>query len=83
MIAIGNHAAEFFLLIVKGQPYHWMNTVRGILSLNKLYSAEIINQSCLRAISYDALSYRSIKNICSSGCYIMPVDVSHQKEYCV
>lgn len=80
MVAIGNYAAEIFLLIVKEQKHYWLNTVRGILSLNKIYSAEVINKSCARAIAYNALSYRSIKNICSSGCYDMPIDLNHQKE---
>lgn len=80
MTAIGNHAARFLLLALKEQPYHWLNTVRGILSLNKLYTAEIINQSCERAIAYSAVSYRTVKNICASGCYTLPIDLNHQKE---
>ena len=83
MIAIGNHAAEFFLLANKEQPYHWMNTVRGILSLNKIYAAEVINQSCERAMVFNAISYRSVKNICASGCYTLPIDFNHQKEFAI
>ena len=80
MVAIGTYAAEFYLKTIKEQPYCWLNTIRGILSLNKIYSAEIINQSCERAIAYNALSYRSIKSICASGCYNMPIDLNHFKE---
>ena len=55
MTAIGNHAARFLLLAIE-EPYHWLNTVRGILSLNKIYTTEIINQSCERAIAYSAFA---------------------------
>ena len=77
MIAIGNHAAEFLSLAIKEQPYHWLNTIKGILSLNKIYTSEIINQSCQRA--YNAISYRVVKNISDSGCYILPIDLNHQR----
>lgn len=76
MLAIGEDTASFFIIIIKEQPNYWLNTIRGILSLSKLYSNDIINKSCQRALAYNALTYKSVKSICSSGCYIMPIELN-------
>jgi hypothetical protein len=47
---------------------------KGILSLEKQYSKEIINLACARALEFDAISYQKIKAICVSGCYVLPID---------
>lgn len=74
---IGEYASQLFLVLLDKQPYHWYQTTRGILSLQKKYDAHIINLACHRALSYGAIKYKQIKSICESGCYNLPI--SHEE----
>lgn len=74
MSNIGADAGKLFLLIVDNQPYNWNRTVQGILSLTKIYPSEIINLSCNRALAYNILEYRVIKNMCQNGSYALPIE---------
>lgn len=74
MQIIGEYAQQLFCLLLKEQPNHWLQTVKGILSLRKRFDDEIINLSCQRAICYGAIQYRQLKSICESGCYRLPID---------
>jgi transposase len=71
---IGEHAGIVFSKLLSIYPHTWYNMVKGILSLEKQYSKEIINLACKRAIEFDAISYQKIKAICVSGCYVLPID---------
>jgi hypothetical protein len=72
--AIGEHAAILFTKLVILYPNSWYQMTKGILSLEKQYSKAIINLACKRALEFDAISYKKIKAICVSGCYILPID---------
>jgi hypothetical protein len=74
MKAIGNCALEMFNLILVEQPYHWYKTTKGILSLQKTYANQIIEDACKRALNFKITSYSKIKNICSSGSYNLPLE---------
>jgi hypothetical protein len=74
---LGEHAGQLFLVLIDKQPYHWYQTTRGILSLQKKFDAHIINLACHRALSYGAIKYQQIKSICESGCYNLPI--SHEE----
>lgn len=39
----------------------------GIIRLERHYTAERLNKACKRAITYDAISYKSVKNILQNG----------------
>lgn len=74
MTKIGEHAAAFFdkFLADSGNKYNY-RTITGILSLKKKYSSETINNACLRAYTYNALRYKTVKNICEKGITNLPL----------
>lgn len=76
MAEIGSYAEQLFFCLLTHKKNAWPRCVQGILSLKKKYSIEIINQSCKRALAYKAYEYRVVKNICLSGCYHLPVEIS-------
>ncbi|RLF34667.1 MAG: IS21 family transposase [Thermoplasmata archaeon] len=74
MADIGEYAEQLFLLVIEKQPKYWSRTIQGILSLKKIYSCEIINLACRRALAYGVYQYQTIKNICGNGSYNLPVE---------
>lgn len=75
MKEIGVHALEFFENFIKRgnlKKYDY-RSISGILSLRKNYGDSLINNACLRAISYDAYSYKVIKRICEKVVIDLPV----------
>lgn len=74
MTQIGEHAAIFFEKFLEdaGNKYNY-RVITGILSLKKKYSNEIINNACHRAYAYNALRYKTVKNICDKGMISLPV----------
>jgi hypothetical protein len=72
--AIGQYAGDLFPLLVKYYPHSWYPMAKGILSLQKQYTNDVINLACQRALSFDAISYQKIKAICYSGCYVLPIE---------
>jgi hypothetical protein len=71
---IGEYTGQIFNLVLKVQPYHWYKTVKGILSLQKLYSNNVIELACQRALVFEVASFKKIRNICESGSYQLPLD---------
>lgn len=72
---VGDNALTFFENFIKQgnlKKYDY-KTIAGILSLRKEYSDEIIDAACLRAISYDAYSYKVVKRICEKRIINLPV----------
>jgi hypothetical protein len=80
MIKVGNYAEQLFFLIINEKPNEWMRTIQGILSLNKSYPEEILNLACKRALAYNISQYRTIKNICSTGSYNLPVEFTIEEQ---
>jgi transposase len=74
MKAVGKYAGAIFDLLLKLQPYNWYKTAKGILSLQKLYSNNVIELACQRALSFEIVSFSKIKNICKTGSYNLPLD---------
>jgi transposase len=75
---IGNFAAQLFNIIIKESPNMWRGQVRGILSLSKHYSDEVIDLSCKRAIHFGAHKYSQVKNICKAGTYNLPLESNEE-----
>ena len=63
---IGKDASEFFDLYINAnitnRKYDY-RAISGILSLRKKYSDENINSACARAILFNSINYKTIKNI--------------------
>ncbi|MCX7710716.1 MAG: hypothetical protein N2484_12820 [Clostridia bacterium] len=74
MKRIGEHAAIFFERFLEdaGNKYNY-RTITGVLSLRKKYSDDVINNACHRAYTYNALRYKTVKNICDKGMVALPV----------
>lgn len=71
--SLGKETEDLFSLIVKEHPQDWYRIVKGILSLRKKYSDEVINLTCKRAMAFGITHYRKIKRICESGYYQLPL----------
>lgn len=80
MAEIGVFAEQLFFLILKEMKSYWHQPVKGILSLTKRYSKEIVELACKRALAYGACQYQTVKKICESRAYLLPVDLDISKE---
>lgn len=69
-IAFGTETHQFLLKLKEDKPFNWQRMMQGIFSLEKIYSAEILNLACKRANIYNTWSYTSIKNICKNNLYL-------------
>jgi hypothetical protein len=59
-------------LLIK-HPYDWHRAAKGIISLEKLYSKQVIDAACERALSFGLTMYSKVKSICQSGTYTLPL----------
>lgn len=75
MDQIGSSAGQLFLVLIDKNPYDWNRSVQGIISLTKSYSAEVVNLACKRALAFNAINYKTIKNICHQRTYTLPVEM--------
>ena len=83
MKQIGSFAGKLFVVILDKKPNSWYRTTRGILSLKTLYDDHIIDLACKRALAFDITEYSTVKNICKTGSYNLPIDneVAHAAAY--
>ena len=81
MKQVGTDAGRLFLLVVSEYPYQWNRITQGILSLTKKFSKEIVNLACRRALAFNVVQYKTIKNICANGSYKLPIEWSSDNEY--
>jgi transposase len=81
MRQVGIDAGKLFLLLVSEYPYQWNRITQGILSLTKKFTNEIVNLACRRALAFNAIQYKTIKNICNNGSYKLPLDWRSNDEY--
>lgn len=79
MTSLGKETENLFSLIVKEHPRDWYRVVKGILSLRKNYSDDVINLTCKRAMAFGITHYQKIKKICESGCYHLPLFEENQE----
>lgn len=73
MRSLGEATETLFSKIVEEHPHDWYRIVKGILSLRKTYSDDVIDLTCKRALAFGITHYRKIKRICESGCYHLPL----------
>lgn len=70
MNKIGSYALEFYERYLnsnlKNRKYDY-RSISGVLSLRKKYDNKTINEACKRALTFNAISYKMIKNICDKG----------------
>ena len=75
---IGHYTGVLFQIIVKETPNMWRSQIKGIISLRKSYSDDVIELSCKRALHFGAYKYSQIKNICKAGSYSLPLENNHE-----
>jgi transposase len=73
MQAIGHNGALMLEFLRLKENKDWSRTAKGILSLRKSYSNEILDKACKRALYYEACSYSKIKEIIKNNCYDLPL----------
>ncbi|WHA04432.1 hypothetical protein N3Z17_04200 [Candidatus Bandiella numerosa] len=83
MKKIGDNAGELFIVILAKKPNSWYRATKGILSLKILYDDNVIDLACKRALAFEITEYSTVKNICKTGSYNLPIDseVEHAKAY--
>ena len=79
MRSLGVATETLFSRIVEDHPHDWYRIVKGILSLRKTYSDEVIDLTCKRALAFGITHYRKIKRICESGCYHLPLPETYKE----
>ena len=68
------HAEQMFFAIMERQSRDWSRPIRGILSLLKKYPKEIVDSACKRALAFNVYKYKIVKNICTNGSYVLPLE---------
>lgn len=72
MQKIGNNSSKL-LENIKQEHKDWHRAARGIIKLRKLYSDEVIDLACLRALHYGLTTYSKVKKILESNSYNLPL----------
>jgi transposase len=73
---IGTNAILWLEELFVARPNDWYKPAAGVYSLSKLYTNDILNLACKRALFYNVMSYRQIRTICEFGLYLMPIDTT-------
>jgi transposase len=74
MREIGEHAHEYFRMLLKMKPGYWFQTVRAILGLTEEYGAEVVNLSLKRALYYQAVDVTTLKHIVEKKLYLLALE---------
>jgi hypothetical protein len=80
---IGEHALEFLEMFRNTTMYrdHHYRSISGILALARKYGNDVVDRACERSCHYNNISYRSIKKICESGLYDLPIEKTVQDSH--
>ena len=73
MQKIGNNCSLLLESLQQTRSKDWQRCARGIISLRKVYSDELIDKACHRALHYGISSYSKIKNILNSNAINLPL----------
>lgn len=75
MAEVGSGATAFLEAFKDTEMYqcHHYRSISGILALCKKYGDDTVDQACARACHYGNITYRTVKKICESGLYAMPL----------
>ena len=76
MSAVGEGALAFLEAFRQTEMYqcHHYRSISGILALCKRYGNDAVDKACARACHYGNITYRSVKKICESGLYNLPLE---------
>jgi transposase len=71
---LGTHAYAFLEALQLHKPRHWHEVCAGILSLRTRWSDPVIDLACRRALYYQGVSYRMVKQIVEQRLWELPLD---------
>jgi len=71
MASIGEHAHQYFSMLLQTKESYWGRVARAILGLSNQYGAEAVNLSLKRAMYYQATDLPTIKNILEKKLYLI------------
>jgi len=71
MREIGEHAHEYFRMLLQTRPGYWARTTRGIQGLCSKYGNEAVNLSLKRALYYHASDVPTIRRILEQKLYLL------------
>ena len=74
MREIGEHAHEYFRMLLKTKQGYWFQTVKAILGLCEQYGNEVVNLSLKRALYYEAVDVTTLKHIVEKKLYLLEVE---------
>lgn len=63
----GEHIAVFCQKLRQFNPRSWKNMMQGVFRLCQVYSPQMVDAACQKAMHYQVYSYQTIKNICKLG----------------
>lgn len=80
--SIGPATCELIKRIMKSRKYpeQGFRSSLGIIRLEKKFGAQRLEQACLRALNYNALSYKSVKSMLESGFDTIPVSSNKKQQ---
>ena len=67
---MGDNVKIFMELARQYRQVHWYDYMKGVISLSKCYTHQEINLACKRAITYNNISYRTVKNILDNKLHV-------------
>lgn len=74
MKKIGENGILLLSEIKKSHEKQWHRPIKGIVSLRKLYSDDVIDAACRRALHFGAHSYLVVKKIIENNGYHLPLN---------
>ena len=70
---IGSNCKLFLEFLQQERGKDWYRTAKGIISLRKNYSDELIDMACKRGLYYGIVSYSKIKSILQNNAVNLPL----------
>jgi transposase len=69
---IGAKTLQFSEIVIQKKPYEYQRIINGLCHLAKKHGNNVVNNACERSLTFGAISYLSIKNICEKNIDINP-----------
>lgn len=74
MRAIGPNSHEFFKYLIVRDPTNIRRTIGKILGLVQVYGKEKVEKAIKRALTFNAVKWRAVKNICENNLENMEIE---------
>ncbi|KXB09260.1 integrase [candidate division MSBL1 archaeon SCGC-AAA385M11] len=75
---IGPYCLEFIVELFSDRVLDKLRAAQGLIRLKEKYGSKRLEMACKRALAYEAISYRSVKDILKKGLDQHPLEVQQQ-----